>query len=46
MDDVVRYYFNLYRSQEVSDLRESRGNHDTMLILRRVAPPIWTSVDT
>ena len=44
MDDLENYYFRLSRSQGMSDLREIRGNYDTMLILRGVASSIQPSV--
>ena len=34
MDDLSNYCFHIYRSQGMSDLSESRGNYDTVSILR------------
>ena len=46
MDDLVNYSLQLSRSQGISYLRAGIGDYDTMLILRRVAPPSRTSVVT
>ena len=36
MDDLEMYCFHHYMSQGMSDLRSTRGNYDTMMILRGV----------
>ena len=36
MDDLENYYFHLYMSQGISDLRASGGSYDNMLNLRGV----------
>ena len=46
MDDLANCCFHLSRSQGVSDLRASRGNYDTVSILRGVAPSGRPSVAT
>ena len=38
MDDLVNFCFRLSRSQGISYLKESRGNYDTVSILRGVVP--------
>ena len=37
MDNLENYCFRISRSQCLSELRTSRGNYDTMSILRGVA---------
>ena len=44
MDDIANYCFHLSRSQGMSNLRASRGNYDTVSILRGVEPPSQTFV--
>ena len=46
MDDFANYCFHLYRSQGMLDFRESRGNDDTMSILRGLTPSIRPSLVT
>ena len=46
MDDLANYCFRLSRSQGMSDLKVSRSNYDTMLILIVVAPSSKASVVT
>ena len=45
MDDLANYCFHLSCSQVMLDLRESRGNYDSMLILRGVVTSSKTSVE-
>ena len=44
--DISNYCLRFSRSQGMSDLRESRGNYDIMLILRGFASSIWSYVAT
>ena len=46
MANIENDCFHLSRSQGMSDLRESIGKYDTMLILRGFAPTGKTSVVT
>ena len=46
MDGLANYCFCLFMSQEVSDLRESRSNYYTVLILGGVSLSSWTSAET
>ena len=44
MDGLANYCFHLSRSQGMLDLKESRGNYDSMLILRGLVTSSKTSV--
>ena len=46
MGGLANYCLQLSRSQGMSDLRASRGNYDTMLILKGFAPSSGPSVAT
>ena len=46
MDDIENYCFRLSSSQGVLELRASRSNYGTMLILRGVVPASRLSVAT
>ena len=43
MDGIENDRFCLSRSQDMSDLRSSRGSYNTVSILRVVVPSIQTS---
>ena len=40
MDDLANYCLQLYGSKGMSDLRASRGNYDTMLVLEEFHPKL------
>ena len=46
MDDLANYCFHLSRLQEISDLRASRGNYDTVSILKGIVQSSRPSVAT
>ena len=46
MDGLANYCFCLFMSQEVSDLRESRSNYYTVLILGGVSLSSQNSAET
>ena len=46
MDGLANDCFCLFMSQEVSDLRESRSNYYTVLILGGVSLSSWNSAET
>ena len=45
MGSLAKDCFLLSRSQGMSNLSASRGNHDTMLILRGFAPSSWPNLE-